>query len=218
MRVATYRASLPDTDLMTAALAYDLDPSADVEYTNAEQVADILKRGETENAYEDSYTLYAVWKKDVYVITYQNMGGIKNPNVITYTVDDEVILKEPEKMGDTFQGWYSDAKLRSKVVKIAKGSTGNRSIYAKFANNKYTINYILNDAGGPAAILDSSNVGYITTYDMSADSGYLLASATREGYDFAGWYTDAKLTKAAGPIISSPSVDMTVYAKWIKKE
>ena len=155
---------------------------------------------------------------DVYVITYQNVGGIKNPNVITYTVDDEVILGEPEKMGDTFQGWYSDAKLRSKVVKIAKGSTGNRSIYAKFANNKYTINYILNDAGGPAAILDSSNVGYITTYDMAADSGYLLASATREGYTFAGWYTDAKLTKPAGPIISAPSVDMTVYAKWVKKE
>ena len=76
---------------------------------------------------------------------------------------------------------------------------------------------MLNDAGGPAAILDSSNVGYITTYDMSEDSGYLLAGAKREGYDFAGWFTDAKLTKPAGPIIAPPSVDMTVYAKWIKK-
>ena len=218
-RVNEYAAGSGVTDTAAARQAYDLNPSlADVEYTNAEQVADIMLRGETAPAYASAYTLYAVWKKDVYVITYQNVGGLKNPNVITYTVDDEVILGEPEKMGDTFQGWYSDAKLRSKVVKIAKGSTGNRSIYAKFANNKYTINYILNDAGGPAAILDSSNVGYITTYDMAADSGYLLASATREGYTFAGWYTDAKLTKPAGPIISAPSVDMTVYAKWVKNE
>ncbi|MBO4617603.1 MAG: InlB B-repeat-containing protein [Lachnospiraceae bacterium] len=216
-RVEAYKNATGETDTAVARLAYDLDPSADVEYTNAESIEDILLTGETTPAYEAGYVLYAVWQKDVYVITYQNVGGLANSNSITYTVDDEVVLADVEKMGDTFLGWYADAGLKSKVVKIAKGSTGNRSLYAKFANNKYTINYVLNDADGSAAILDSSQVGYITTYDMSADSGYLLADATREGYDFAGWYTDAKLTKPAGPIIAAPSVEMTVYAKWIKK-
>ncbi len=216
-RVAEYASAAGETDMAAARLAYDFNSTADVEYMNAESVEDIFVGNETTPAYEAGYVLYAVWKKDVYVITYQNMAGIDNPNVITYTVDDEVVLKEPEKMGDTFAGWYSDAGLRSKIVKLAKGSTGNRNLYAKFANNKYTINYVLNDSDGPAAILDSSNVGYITTYDMSADSGYILAGAKRDGYDFAGWYTDAKLTKPAGPIIAPPSVDMTVYAKWVKK-
>lgn len=90
------------------------DPMLRVEYTNAEKIAGSEDYGD--------FTLYAVWKKDTYALIYNNIPGIENPNPDSYTVDDTVILKEPECMGNTFLGWYTDLACRKKASDIKRGN------------------------------------------------------------------------------------------------
>lgn len=56
--------------------------------------------------------------------------------------------------------------------------------------------------------------------DQTPASGSAVAKPadpTREGYTFAGWYTDAACTKAYD-FATAVTADMTLYAKWIKNE
>lgn len=83
-------------------------------------------------------TLYAKWTKETYKITYKlNKGKNNAKNPKTYTVTTSAIkLKNPTRKGYFFKGWYSDAKFNKRVTKIAKGSTGNKTLYAKWAKAK----------------------------------------------------------------------------------
>lgn len=80
-------------------------------------------------------TLYAQWKRTKYSITYVLKGGknsSKNPksyNAATSTIT----LKSPTRKGYTFKGWYSDKKCTKRVKTIKKGSTGNKTLYAKWS-------------------------------------------------------------------------------------
>lgn len=79
-------------------------------------------------------TLYAKWSKNTYKITYKLNGGknsSKNPSKYTVTTS-KITLKSPTRYGYSFQGWYSDKALTKKVTSIAKGSTGNKTLYAKW--------------------------------------------------------------------------------------
>jgi uncharacterized repeat protein (TIGR02543 family) len=69
-----------------------------------------------------------------YTITYKLNGGKNNKsNPKTYLKTTKTItLKNPTKKGYKFVGWYSNSKLTKKVKKISKGSTGNKTLYAKW--------------------------------------------------------------------------------------
>ncbi len=167
------------------------------------------------DVYTGEIKLYAVWERNIYSIIYNNVAGIDNSmNPDTYNVDDTIILAEPESLGDTFLGWYSDKGFRTKVTTIKAGTTGNKVFYAKWATTQYTIRYDLNAGNDENAVLDTRNVGYVNSYSDKADSGYRLATASRQGYSFAGWYREAACRSAVGSIIASPYIDMTLYAKW----
>ena len=43
-----------------------------------------------------------------------------------------VTLKQKAKTGYKFMGWYSDKKYKNKVTQIKKGTTGNKTLYAKW--------------------------------------------------------------------------------------
>lgn len=97
--------------------------------------ATYLNSGKIEGSYGYDVVLYAIWQKDEYSITYVNMEDFVNSNVVSYSVDDEIFLEEPHKMGYTFQGWYSDKKFKKPVYGIPKGSTGKKTFYAKWDYN-----------------------------------------------------------------------------------
>ncbi len=198
------------------------------------------------NVFQPEVTLYAVWEKDTYTVTLNNVNAPEIQDAVatfTYNYHQEIqfgytrdsapdlafigdvgddteaegtrYLAEPYKLGDTFHGWYTDAKFRKKVTSIPKGSTGNMTLYAKWETTRYTINYDLNAGNDATAKLDTDNAGYVMNYQGKYESGYLLATASRKNYRFGGWYKEKACKNAVGNIIGSPYVDMTVYAKWI---
>ena len=84
--------------------------------------------------------------------------------------------------------------------------------------------YYINDSGAlfklNAGMKVSFNTGEGSKVDFqtTAANGSIVkpADPTREGYTFAGWYTDEACTKAY-KFDAAVTADMTLYAKWTKK-
>ena len=153
-------------------------------------------------------TLYARWCK-IYSITYKLNGGTNNKdNIKTYTqVTSTFTLKNPTRKGYTFKGWYSNKALTKKVTKITKGSTGNRTLYAKWRKNTYKITYKL--SGGKNSAKNPSSYTVTT-------STVTLKKPAKKGYTFAGWYSDSKYQNKVTVIAKGSTGNKTLYAKWKK--
>ena len=84
-----------------------------------------------------------------YTIDYRNMNGLSNPNPTSYTYGDTVTLKSPpNRTGYTFGGWYEDYSCRyNPVSQISATDTGNKTFYALWTANTYTVSF---DANGDA--------------------------------------------------------------------
>jgi|GEM_PF-5940721 len=126
--------------------------------------------------------LKAKWTPIDYTITYDLEGGTNDTaNPTGYVIEtDTIILQPATKPGYIFAGWYVGEK---RVEKIEKGSIGNVELKAKWTPIDYTITYELN--GG---INDSDNP---LKYSLETDT-ITLKPATKNGYDFAGWYAGEK--------------------------
>ena len=152
-------------------------------------------------------TIYAHWALDEYTITYHNASGITNTNATTYTIEtDTFSIYDISKEGYVFNGWYSDSNLTTKVTEIAKGTTGNIDLYAKWTPIEYTIEYVL--YGGTYDDGKSNPTSY------TIETIYTFAEPTLAGYVFGGWYTSAdyleRIEKVEGNI-----GNITLYAKWV---
>lgn len=101
----------------------------------------------------DDVNIYADLKTIDYDIKYDLNGGQeKGTNPDTYTVEDEITLKNPVKQGYTFSGWTGSNgdSLQTKVT-INKGTIGNKNYKANYSANpdtKYTVIHKLMDVDG----------------------------------------------------------------------
>ncbi|MGN0551069.1 MAG: leucine-rich repeat protein [Acutalibacteraceae bacterium] len=156
-------------------------------------------------------TLYAKWSANTYKISYVLNGGKNNSsNPEIYKVTSSTItLNNPTRTGYTFKGWYTDKSFKSssKVTQIAKGSKGNKTLYAKWSANTYKISYVLN--GG------KNNSSNPEIYKVTS-STITLNNPTRTGYTFKGWYTDKsfKSSSKVTQIAKGSTGNKTLYAKW----
>ncbi|MBO4734440.1 MAG: InlB B-repeat-containing protein, partial [Clostridia bacterium] len=153
-------------------------------------------------------TFYAKWSAVSYTITYKLNGG-KNASgaPATYKVTSaDITLKAPTRTGYSFGGWFSDSGFKTKVTKITKGSTGNKTFYAKWSAVTYKITYKLN--GGKNA--KNPSIFKVTSATIT------LKNPTRAGYKFGGWYTDSKFKNKITKITKGTAKNITVYANWSK--
>ena len=77
----------------------------------------------------------------------------------------------------------------------------------------------------PYTIVENANIKYKITYNTNGGSQIAegnqtnlpdpLPAATKDGYDFVGWYTDADFTTIARPG-QALTADTTLYAKWVE--
>ena len=140
-----------------------------------------------------------------YMLTFWSNGGTQIQKIIKLsgTVVD-LSHHIPEREGYVFSGWYADRELTQKIISVTL--TQNTEVYAKWERETpvaYTLTFETN--GGSK----------ISPLPVSADTTVNLTQyvPTREGYTFAGWYSDSKLTSAVTSL--KLTADATVYAKWL---
>ena len=147
--------------------------------------------------------------KKKYSITYEKNGGtIENESDYTsYTSGVGLTLPTPTKTGYTFGGWYKETDFSDKKISnITSEATGDRTYYAKWTADTYTVTY--NKDGG--TIENESNY---TSYTYG--TGLTLPTPTRTGYTFGGWYTSSALTGTKQTSISGTATgDKEYWAKW----
>ncbi len=164
-------------------------------------------KGNYSNIQKDE-TVTAIYKKYTYTIKYELNGGKNSSaNPAKYDVETpDIILSDPlKKEYYDFAGWYDEPEFETKVTAIKKGSIGNRTLYAKWEPIKYAVTYELD--GG------KNNAGNKTEYDVETDT-FPLASPTKKGYAFEGWYAEPKYVTEVTAIEKGSTGDRTIYAKW----
>ena len=149
---------------------------------------------------------YAKWSLIEYAITYELNGGeFAGSSVKSYTIESDRIdlPTNVTRAGYTFDGWLLNG---SDATAIEKGSTGDKTFYAKWDLITYTITYNLNDGTLAEEAVKSYTV---ESEDIS------LQTPTRAGYVFGGWYENSGLTGDSVTKISSGSTgNKVLYAKW----
>ncbi len=140
-------------------------------------------------------------------ITFNSNGGTA---VATQQIDKGAKATQPTaptKDGYTFAGWYSDEGLTT-AYDFDAAVNADLTLYAKWTENdqpqpeKVTVTF--NSNGGSAVQAQEINKGAKATQPTAP---------TRDGYTFAGWYSDEALTTAFD-FNSVVNANVTLYAKW----
>lgn len=153
-----------------------------------------------------------------YQITYYLYDGTNNDaNPDSYSSDSDTIkLKNPTRTGYSFEGWYKESSMKTKITSIPAGSKGNISLYAKWKANKYKISFKGNKSTG----------GSMADMSCEYDSSYKLKANKfkRTGYKFTGWNTKAngkgdsyKNKEEIENLSEKDGAEIVLYAQW-KKE
>ena len=160
------------------------------------------------NTLED-VKLYGKFMPNAYNISFTVDGAVFNAGFTQYVVSDEgtPLPNIPVKEGYVILGWYTADDQLMTENKIAGGYYGDLELHAVYKKSSYKITYYLN--GGTN---DPRNV---TEYHYG-EIPKLYSAGSKEGYVFAGWYTDASYS--GEPIISIEEVvnqDVNLFALWL---
>ena len=179
-----------------------IDPASDFETTlvsSADGTA--LPTGGIKGA-----PLVSVQGEDAYVYFTVNYG--ESPDFVNYTSGGDVYRY---KLGDAGASGVFSATGHNNYCDspIACDAQGNL--------------YYINDSGtlfklnAGVKVSFSAGEGSKVDFQTTAANGSIAkpADPTREGYTFAGWYTDEACTEAYD-FSAAVTADMTLYAKWVK--
>lgn len=161
----------------------------------------------------ENVTLYAKWTPVVYKILY-NLGGGTNDadNPSSYTIEtSSIVLKAPVKDGYEFKGWFYDGAYTNKAAQITQGSTGDKTLYAKWAVMTYKVVY----NGGSK----SQDYGFETEKIHGVDLTLQGAVFTAAGYTQDGWATqnDGAKVYELGALYSTDA-PIVLYPHWAVTE
>ena len=180
---------------------YTFDGWYENENYDGEEVTEIKTTDTGEKTY------YAKWTVNTYTVTLNANGG-ECEELTSYTYGVGATLPEPKKTGYTFGGWYENENYDGEAVtEIKTTDTGDKTYYAKWIANTYTVT--LNKNGGECEDLTSYTYG----------AGATLPEPKKTGYTFGGWYENENYDgEAVVDIKPTDTGDKTYYAKWTKDE
>lgn len=115
--------------------------------------------------------------------------------------------------GYQFDGWYTAATDGTKLSTSTTYTyypTAATTVYARFSAKKYDITY--KDQGG-SNFSGSHATGYPTQHTYGTAT--TLKTATKNGYTFGGWHTNAACTNKVTSLgATAYTANITLYAKW----
>ena len=134
----------------------------------------------------------------------ENLGFISLDNsTVDLNVDYDSLISSPQatRQGYDFAGWYDE---NDSLITDYWNYDSDKSFHAEWTIHNYNLNYVLN--GGENSPSNPS------TYNINDEIA--LSNPTREGYTFAGWYTDSSFKTRIETIHGTDFRDYTLYAKW----
>lgn len=135
----------------------------------------------------------------------QDMLTVKTVKYMKGSQKAETVSKKGIDIVDRF-----DAESGTTYTVYVEDMLGNgavKEITTKSVPKEYKITYHLN--GGKNSTQNPSSY-------TSGQGSVTLKAATREGYTFAGWYLDSKLTKKTMSVTGKEEKNLDIYAKWTK--
>ena len=148
--------------------------------------------------------LYGCKPKEKLTISFETNGGSSIEDVVIDSSLDFDLPDDPVKEGYTFAGWYLDEAFD--VEYSTSLLNNNITLYAKWIEDE--IVYDL------AIFFESNGGNEIEPVIKSA--GEIITEPThpvKEGYEFAGWYSDVDLTYVYH-FNTMPEESITLYADW----
>ncbi len=156
-------------------------------------------------------SLYAVWSKKTYTVSYNANGGSGAPSSQTKTYDVNLTLTstKPTRTGYDFVKWNTKADGTGTNYNSGASYTSNAAVtlYAVWTQSEYTISY---NANGGSGAPSQQTKDYNETITISS------VKPTRADYIFIKWNT-----KADGSGINydsgdnySANADIILYAVW----
>ena len=146
-------------------------------------------------------------QKDEYVITYvidRNDNYLKsiainNPNATTYTKEEGIALQDLDVKGYNFLGWFATQSGGSPITELAPGTTGNKTLYARWEKVVYEITFY-------------SPIKERAPIKRTIDQETPITDLELDKYQFMAW------TDSDGNIVTSvkPGTDdIKLYAHWV---
>lgn len=176
---------------------------------NSEQAAVVYTDGAAYTMGLGDDTLYGVWRRNRYKVTFNSQGGSAVDSQMVNHNDTARTPAAPARTGFAFGGWYKEAACTSKWSFAEDRVIWNVTLYAKW-NVMYTITYHLNEG---------TNGKNPATYTIES-SDIVLVDAERKSYVFDGWHADADFaTKVKITTIPKGSTgNRELWAKWVIKD
>lgn len=159
-------------------------------------------------------TLYAKWAIKSYDIVYALADGVNDKdNPVEYNVETPtIVFEKPTKDGHNFDGWFYDSDYTMRATQITQGTTGDKTLYAKWEINTYTIVYMSGVSVEGTSVADEKNWGETITLKGAVSEFY------REGYVQDGWSTSdgGELMYKVGASYSE-NKNLVLYPHWVEE-
>jgi uncharacterized repeat protein (TIGR02543 family) len=161
---------------------------------------------------DSDLTLYATWTR-LWDVTFIPDNG--EGNIVLHIPDQTSIgdskPEDPERVGYDFDGWYEKDEYGNYINKWSDSAfnaliTQEYELYAKWIPQEHTVTFDTNEG----SVIAPVTLTYPDPLTQPDDP-------ERDGYRFAGWYSDPELNTEFTGFGSSVPEDKTIYAKWIKQ-
>lgn len=153
------------------------------------------------------YTILGTDNNSKIVMSFVTNGGTTIEPIIAAAETDITAPAAPAREGYTFEGWYSDVTLKTKVETLpTRMPDSSITYYAKWTPVEYTITYNGLEGANP--------VSNPVTYTIETPD-FTLTNPTKPGYAFKGWQVGDESTVAQTVEIKKGTTgDMTFTAKF----
>ena len=160
---------------------------------------------DAKTTFVENKTLTAKWT-DLITITFDADGGTPETSSVKIekgSAIGENIAAAPTKENYDFDAWYNDTTKVESTTTFSENTT----VKAKWTPKTFNITYELDGGTNPTSNPKTYTYG----------TGTSLADATKDNYDFAGWYAENTFTNKVTEITATDSGNKTLYAKWTPK-
>jgi uncharacterized repeat protein (TIGR02543 family) len=169
-----------------------------------------------------NHTLYARWTPNSYTVSFNGNysdGGSMATQSFIFDVAQYLTSNGFTRNEYLFNGWNTKADGSgisytggAWVKNLSDVTNDDVTLYAMWRSNKITVTFDSNKGSGSTIPSTPDPVSKIVTIGSNYDT---LATVSRAGYSFAGWYTSAVGdTKVTDSTTVTRDVNHTLYAKW----